>query len=516
MRIAIRLVIMVRKDFYLLGILWLIALLIFLPLFYSEYIYTDEVAEIWEYNTIPGHQMFTDDGRWLAEQMHSLLFKAIDTIQEVTRLRFISLFGWLLCLPVWYLVIKRLVANVPAYEYLPFVVCAYLITSLPFLISVQWAACMQFFIADTVALLSGTIALKCIQCQHDKPVKRIAAGLVSAGLGLASLFLYQSAYACFLIPFLLYFLNPFANRKEKVLVLGLTFHLVVCAVYFLLYKLTFSIYDNFSEPTRNSLFLQPVEKLKFFVARPLERSFRFTLLTNEENAISRLYYAVMLLMLVVLAFSRFQIKKWQLAVKYLAGIGCVWVISYLPPLLIREYYPSNRTLMALNLCVFIVCLEMGLWFIKNKRVLQICGIAMICFFTLCARYNFQKVFLRPIVDETAALKGYFKQHFTSSIQTIHFIQPLEDFVSKKYKVNWSMDELGVPSTFADWVPESLSKQLIYEATGNRQQAARVVVKRWSSKEDYLNAHEVLNSSILLVDVPAILNAEMPGKPVIKD
>lgn len=507
---------MVRKDFYLLGILWLIALLIFLPLFYSEYIYTDEVAEIWEYNSIPGHQMFTDDGRWLAEQMHSWLFKTIDTIQEVTWLRLISLFGWLLCLPVWYSVIKRLVANVPAYEYLPFFSCAYLITSLPFLISVQWAACMQFFIADTVALLSGAIALKCIQFQHDKPGKRIAAGLASAALALASLFLYQGAYACFLIPFLLYFLNPFTNRKEKVLVLGLTFHLVICALYFLLYKLTFSIYDNFSEPTRNSLFLQPVEKLMFFVARPLERSFRFTLLTDEENSISRLYYAVMLLSLVVLAFVRFRIKKWRLAVKYLAGIGCIWVISYLPPLLIKEYFPSNRTLMALNLCVFIVCVEMALWYIKNKQVLQIAGVAIICFFTLCARYNFQQVFLRPIVDETAALKAYFKQHFNSSVQTIHFIQPLEDFAAKKYKVNWSMDELGVPSSFADWVPESISKQLIYEATGNRQQAKAVTVKYWPSKEVYLKAHETLNSSILLVDVPAILDSVSPAKALAKE
>lgn len=501
---------MVRKDFYLLGILWLIVLIIFLPLFYSHYIFTDEVSELWVYNFVPNSQMFTDDGRWLAEQIHSRLFKSIDTIQEVTRLRLISLFGWLLCLPVWYSVIKRLVANVPAYTYLPFFICAYLVTSLPFLVSVQWASCMQFFIANTVALLSGAIALKCIQYHEDKTAKRIAGCLISMVLAVASLFLYQSAYACFLIPFLLHFLNPFTNRKEKVLLLGLAFHLVIYAVYFLLYKLTFNLIDNIDEQSRNSLhLLNPVDKLIFFMSRPLERSFRFTLLTNEDSPVSKVYYPIMLLALVVLAFLRFRIQKWQLAVKYLAAIGCIWLISYLPPLLIKERFASNRTLMALNLCVFIVCLEMALWHIKNKRVLQVAGIAMICFFAFCARYNFQKVFLRPIVDETAALTAYFKQHVNSGIQTIYFIRPSEDLVAEKYKVHRSMDELGVSSSYRDWVPEPLSKQLIYEVTGNRQQAKAVTVKQWPSKEAYLNAHEVLNSSILLVDVPAILQSVVP-------
>lgn len=501
---------MVRKDFYLLGILWLIVLFTFLPLFYSDYIFMDEALELWQYNSIPGLQMFTDDGRWLAEQMHSWLFKTTDTIHGVTWFRLISLFGWLLCLPVWYAVIKRLVNKVPAYEYLPFFICLYLVTSVPFLVSVQWATCMQFFLSNTAALLSGAIALNSIQFQDNKLKVRVPGVLASTGLGLISLFLYQGSFACYLIPFLIYFINPFNQKKDITLVLGLAFHLCVCAVYFVLYKTTLSIfYSNIVEPARNSLYINPVEKLKWFLARPLERSFRFTLLTNEDSPVSKVYYPIMLLVLVVLALMRFRIEKWKLAVKYLAGIGGIFILSYLPPLLIKESFASNRTLMALNLCVFIVCLEMALWYIKNKRVLQVAGIAMICFFTLCARYNFQQVFLRPLVQETAVLKAYFKQHFNSSIHSIYFIRPSEDFMAEKYKVNRSMDELGVSSSCWEWVPESLSKQLIYEATGNRQQAKAVTVKHWPSKAAYLNSHEVLNSSILVVDVPEILNSVEP-------
>ena len=141
---------------------------------------------------------------------------------------------------------------------------------------------------------------------------------------------------------------------------------------------------------------------------------------------------------------------------------------------------------------------------------------MVCFFTLCARYNFQQVFLRPLVQETAILKAYFKQHYNSGIHTIHFIRPSEDFMAEKFGVNRSMDEFGVSSSCWKWVPESLSKQFIYEATGNRRQAAGVEVKHWESKEAYLNAHEVLNSSILLVDVPAILNSALPTKVLAKE
>ena len=503
---------MLRKDFYLLGVLWVIVLFIFLPIFYSDYIYMDEILEVWQYNSIPGHQMFADDGRLLAEVMHSWLFKQIDTMSQVKWFRLISLFGWLLCLPVWYSVIKRVVAKVPAYEYLPFFICLYLVTSLPFLISVQWATCMQFFIADTVALISGAAALNCIQAQDIKKGKRIAAGLVSVALGLISLFFYQSAYACFLIPFLLHFINPFTQKKDRVLVLGLAFHLVVCGVYFVIFTTILNIFYSDHISTRNVLYLHPIEKMEFFLTRPLERSFRFTLLTDEESPVSAVYYQLMLATITVLAFIRFGIRKWLLAVKYLAAILCVWLISYLPSLVTVESYASNRTLMALNLCVFIVCLEMALWFIKNKRVLQIAGIAMICFFTLCARYNFQQLFLGPIVQETALLKAYFKQHFNSSIKTIHFIRTKEHYwVDNVPGFNRSMDEIGVASSTFLWVPVPLSKQLIYELTGNRQLADKINVKHWPNKEEYLKAHEVLDSSILVVDAPTILEATLPGK-----
>ncbi len=489
------------------GFLWLLMLIIFLPLFYNHYIFMDEALQIWGYNSIPGYYMLIDEGRWLTEVLQKWLFQFTDTVRDVTPLRLVSLFGWMLCLPIWYAVIKRLVGKVSAYEYLPFFFCLYLVTSLPFIVSVQWATCMQFFIADTAALLSGAVVLNGIRWQNRKFKMQVPAALVSLALGVISLFFYQGAFACFLIPFLLYFINQANSDKDATLIAGLVFYFVINGFWFVLYKLSFSlIFTDIPVDPRNALYIHPWEKFKFFMARPLERSFRFTLLTHEDSLISKIYYPVMLGILVILAIVRFGRRQ---GIKYLAAVGCIFILSYLPALLIKESFASNRTLMALNLCVFIVCLEMAIWYIRNKRVLQIAGIAMICFFAICARYNFQHVFLKPIVDETAALKSYFKHHFNSGIQTIHFIRPSEDFMAEKYGVNRSMDEFGVSSSCWDWVPDPISRQFIYEATGDRKEAARVVVKQWASKTDYLKAGEALNSSVLLVDVPAIMNAVKP-------
>ena len=79
-------------------------------------------------------------------------------------------------------------------------------------------------------------------------------------------------------------------------------------------------------------------------------------------------------------------------------------------------------------------------------------------------------------------------------------------MAEKYHVNRSMDELGVASSCWDWVPEPQTKQMVYEATGNRQQASRIVVKHWASREAWARSGAALNDSTLLVDVPAIMNS----------
>lgn len=496
---------MQRKDYYLIGILWLSALIIFLPLFYSDYIFMDEAFQLWGYRAVPGFYMFIDEGRWITEKLQGWLFSMTDTIHQVMWVRVFSLAGWLLCLPVWYAIIKREVANVPHYKYLPFFTCLYLITSLPFLVAVQWATCCQFFISDTASFLAGAIALNSIRGGDNERRLVVKAIIVPTLLGVASLFLYQGSWACFLIPFLLHFVNPNNIKKDKVLIGGVLVYLFVNAAYFVIYKISFIFFDFLPDP-RNALYINPMEKITFFLARPLERSFRFTLLTDEDSQISKIYYLLTLLSLPVVVFLRFGKAKLFQAFKYGVVVLMIWLLTYLPDLLIKERYASNRTMFALNLSVFIVCFEMALYFIKNRLFLQVAGVAMGLFFIFCARYNFYQEFARPLVAETAALKNYFHKHYNKNIQTVHWIRPPQDELAKQFNIHVSMDEFGMANSFFTWVPEPLSKQLIYEETGDMPLASKIVVKHWANKEDYLRSGEKTDSTVLFIDTKEIIDA----------
>ena len=500
---------MQRKDLYLIGILWLFLLVIFLPLFYSDYIFMDEALQLWGYRAVPGFYMFIDEGRFLTEALQRWLFNMIDTIHGVKYMRLFSLFGWMLCLPIWYATIKREVTNVPQYKYLPFFTCLYLITNPSFLVAVQWATCLQFFISDTASLLAGALVINSLRSEEFRSGKVLWATVLAMLLGVSSMFLYQGSWACFLLPFLLHFINPLNLKKNRVLIGGMAVHFFVYAAYFVAYKLSFHFFDNIPEDPRNGLYINPIEKIAFFLARPLERSFRFTLLVNEDSILSKIYYALMLLSLAALTFKRFGKGKQKQAIIYLAIIGCFWVVSYLPGLLIRERYASNRTLMALNLCVFIVCFEMALYYIKSKWILQIGSAFIFVFFVGCARFNVDQGFVRPLVAETAALKDYLRQHYNKNIQTVHFIRPPENILANKYHINHSMDEFGVPSSHFMWVPENQTKQMIYEITGDREAALKIQVKQWTNNDEYAHSGEKPDSTVLLVDVKAIIETIKP-------
>jgi hypothetical protein len=501
---------MQRKDYYLLGILWLCLLFIFLPLFYSDYIFMDEALEFWGYKSVPGFYMLIDEGRFLAEELQRWLFSKIDTIAQVKYIRMFSLFGWMLCLPLWYALIKQEVANVPQYKYLPFFVCLYLITNPSFLISVQWATCLQFFISHTASFLAGAIVLNSLRAEEFQIKKLLWAGVLATLLGVPAMFLYQGSWTCFLIPFFLFFVNPLNNNKDKVLLRGALIHFAVYAAYFVVYKASFVIWDNIPEDPRNKLYFNPFIKLAFFLARPLERSFRFTLLTEERSVISLVWYVLAVISMALLTFKRFGKEKRMQAIKHLLivlfGFG---ILSYVLGLMIEENYASNRTMFTLNLIVFIFCFEMALYYIKNLRLLQIGAAAIFLFFVWCARFNFHKGFARPLVAETAALKDYFRQHYNKNIQTVHFIRPPEDILANKFHVNYSMDEFGVPSSFFVWVPDHQTRQMIYETTGDRKGANRTVVKQWANKEEYDKSGEKLDSTVLLVDVKAIIDTIKP-------
>lgn len=500
---------MQRKDLYFLAFLFLVVILIFYPVCFAEYIYTDEVVQLWNYRPGSSFNMYAIQGRWTPELILSRAYAAIDSVQGITYIRILALVLWLACIPVWYVTMKRIVKDGPGYEYLPFFTCLYLVTSLPFAVTIQWATCMELSIGNTAGLLSGAIWYLKIRDKEKLADIPVGAGLEALAMGLISLFTYQSCFACFLIPFLFHYISAYTNRKDLVLVVkGLTLHFLIYAVYFVLYKLLLVVNDLGADP-RAGISTNLSDKLIFFFSQPLKRAFWFNMVINDQDKLGRAMYKVLLAGWMLLAFIRFGIKSWLSAVKYIAAALLIFIISYLPSLMVKENYSSNRTLTAINMCVWIVCIEMGLSVLKNIRVRRVTGISLAIVLMIAGWYNFNKQFLQPVQEEYDAVKNYIQQQYNNHITTVHFIKAPEDAFRKKYHIRSSMDEFGMPSTFADWVPDNFTRQMVYEKTGSRETASKLTIKYWEDADSYTRSGGPVNAHTLVVNVPAILKLETP-------
>jgi hypothetical protein len=496
---------MQRKDYYLLGILFLATLVIFYPAFSARYLYTDESVQLWSYKPGSGFYMFINQGRWITEWLFVWLFGAINTIDDVTYIRLFSLFGWLICLPVWYSILKRLVAAAPAYQYLPFFTCLYLVSSLPFGITIQWGSCLELFLANTSALVSGAVLYHGLRFTGNKFRVSPIHAFGGIAFGVIALFTYQTAIGCFLIPFLVHFISRDTTNKDKVMLAGVVFYFVIYVVYFPLYKGSILI-THVTPFSRANIYIDPLNKLPFFFSHPLERSFWFNAIVYENSKLARALYKIMLLGWMVFAFIRFG-KEYLKAIKYIVVVLAVFMLSYLPLLIIEENYASNRTMLALDICVWLVCIEMILYFIKKVWFLRIAGIAVACTLVITACYNFRYQFLKPVTEEYAAIKAYMQQHYHPGIKTLYVIMTPEDAFIKKYHIHMNMDEYGVPSTAFDWPAEYLPRQLVFEISGNRQTAEQLTIKHWPDKDSFSRSGDSITNSVLVVDLPDIINAE---------
>jgi hypothetical protein len=322
------------------------------------------------------------------------------------------------------------------------------------------------------------------------------------------LFAYQSSFGCFLIPFLFHYISSYTTRKDFVLIKGLGFYFLMYAVYFVLFKLILVI-AHLGTDARTGIHLNLPDKLQFFFSQPLKRAFWFNLLVNDENKLARALYKVLLVGWMVLAFIRFGKKNWLLAVKYIVVGLIVFMISYLPSMVVKENYSSNRTLAAINMCVWIVCAEMVLVIVKNIQLRRIIAISLAAVLMISGWYNFNKQFLQPVHEEYIAVKDYVQQHYNEKITTVYFIKAPEDAFRKKYHIQSSMDEFGMPSTFVDWVPDNFTRQLVFEKTTNRKTADQLTIKYWEDADSFSKSGEPVNENTMVVNVPEILNLVKP-------
>lgn len=480
---------MEKSDYLKIGFLMLIPILVFSPLFYTNYFYTDEVLQLWLYRKGSDFAMFVSQGRVLTDCLFRSLYSHIDTIGQLRMLRLFSLAGWLICLPVWYSVFTRVTKDEGLPPHLPFFSLLFLVCSLPFSISIQWAACMELFIANTCGLLAGYFVYR-----YDR-----RGWLPALLLGLISLSFYQNGFGCYLLPF---FLQIVARQKfDRKMIAPLAVYFAIYLIYFLLLKGIMNLVFHSGVTDRASLLDNPIAKAYHLFAKILPQAFYFNAVVNEKSVAGRINFG--LIAGVCLWLNYRTIKKRDFLVYALLILGS-FVLIYLPSMAIHENYSSNRTLLGLDMAVFCWVFITVLRSLGRPRLLSILLMVTGFLLILTALNSFRFIFLRPAVDEYNSIKTFISQNYKPGITSIDYIRTGEDQVRNKYGVQSSWDEYGMSSSYFAWVPEALTRQLVFELTGNRATAEKLTVRVWADRSAFQAKGQPVAEGGLLIDAPEIL------------
>jgi hypothetical protein len=493
---------MTKKDLLNILILWTIAVLIFYPLFTAEYAYTDEIVQLWKYKEDINFQMFLVQGRLVTEKLFQWLFSTANTISDITYIRLFSLGGWLLSIPLWYLAIKRIVAREKLPEILTFFSVLYLVCSPQFCIYVSWASCLELFLANTAGLLSGYYLYTAFAEWKLNRKKAIYLATVSVIAAQVSLFSYQNGFGCYLLPFLLHLIKE--GKLNRKLIIGISAYLLMYALYYLLFRLSLTIAQT-GAASRTAIVIDPFGKLKFLLLKVMPSSFHFTHVINEQNKLAKIVYRVLFGVWIIVNFIQQRKKSIGQRFAYPFIIILFWALIYLPSLLVKENYASNRTLLALNISVFYLVMHSLVRALAAERLKKAVVSGICILFVANAWYNFHKLFLGPVTHEYKMVRHNIESIYQKDIRQVYFIRPTEDYFVRKYGITRSWDEFGVPSTFFDWVPTFFVKQVVFEKTGDRKLADSISIQHWLGKEEYGKAGVQQGPGTMLMDAESIID-----------
>jgi len=493
-----------KHSLFYIGLLWAIAALLYYPVFFSSYFFTDEVLQLWLYGKDSGFHMFADQGRFVTDALFKRLYSGIDHIDQIMWLRLFSFLGWLCCLPAWFLPLRKIAAREKLPSVLPFLVCLYIIAVPPFALSVGWTSCMEMFIANTSGFLSGYVLYASITRKGSFSNPALGALVVSVILGLLSLCTYQSGFCCFILPFLVHALAQ--RRITRILIVGIVAYFGLFVLYFPLFKILLTLM-SLGGSARTSLSHDPLAKLRYFINKPLTGAFHFTWLVRENSLVGHIISLFLIGILLAAQFLRD--RDWLSPLRRLIWplMTCVLLLLlYFPSLITQENYASNRTLFSLELGVFLFCLEAlsHACRLSGYRTILLSLVGL--FLAGTAWYNIRYLFLYPLVREYTDVRTRIETSYTPGLDTVYMIRPGIDLFTQKYGITTSWDEFGLPSTYQPWVPEYFVRQVVFEKTGSRARASSLVIRSWPDKVSWEQTGILPGKQAVLIDVEKIEQA----------
>lgn len=455
-----------------------LVLLLFWRIPFVDYAYLDEAHQLWHNKDGSNFVMFANQGRFITGWIINGFFDQTETIAGLKYLRIFSLVGWCLVILLWqylihrwnnFLLLPELVINFSS---------IFLACSLPVAIYIGWASCLEVFIGFAAAILSGHLLFMQLAGQKEQASVSPPKILLIAFLGLISLFVYQNCFGCFLLPFGYYFF--FVSRKiDKKLIIAISFYLVILIVYYLLFKYSL-VYFQLEASDRTGLKFDFFKKLSFFVSHPLALAFSFNFLYNYHGILSQAFYPLCALLLIV---STYLFHKKVIATIKITGVTLILcLLMYIPGLVVSESFASYRTMLALSLIISVLGFGNIYNLTKNFKYHRAGALAFIAVIILVAYYNFNLQFINPLTYEYTRLRARLDQENWQKTDTVFFIRPHQKVFLQSHGVKVYKDEFGLPSTFKDWTPDPLIRQVCLENTRNRKKADSLVVIQKTSDD----------------------------------
>jgi hypothetical protein len=378
----------------------------------------------------------------------------------------------------------------------------YVVCCVSVCIYIGWASCMEVFLGTLFGLFGSHILFINLIKQGREIHLPGYIILGSLFFGVMSLFIYQPAFGIFVLPFLLRYVEQKKVKPDPKVIIGIVFYLVIYLIYFLWFRYSLKSY-NTAASTRTELHFSLLNKISFFFSGPFPQGFSMNLLFSAGSIFSQIFYLVVFLIWLITIFKRNQKNTFAQNIFFAGFILVMLALVYLPSMIAVENFSSYRTLFAFNLSVFMIVSEGVLAVLQSIKAKKLFLTAGFVWLLLTGFYAFNFQYVIPLDKEYRVLGNYFQKNYNPTIDSIYFIRADKLLFSREFHSKVYRDEFGAPSTYRDWVPEPIVKQMIYEKTQSRTVAEKTVVIQFENRNSFDSAKIMLNQRKLLINVDSL-------------
>jgi hypothetical protein len=378
----------------------------------------------------------------------------------------------------------------------------YVACSLSVCVYIGFTACLEVFLAVIFALLSGHIFFIALYKQQKEIHLSNFVIIGSLLLALVSLFIYQPSFGIFLVPFFLYYIRAGKPKPNRVITIAVIFYFIAYIIYYFLFKYSLRVY-HLGASDRTEIHFNFLKKLSFFFAGPFPQGFSLNLLFSAGSIFSQIFYPVVFTIWLLSTYRRNRASGLAGNSIFVAVILLFLAMIYLPSMIAAENFPSYRTTFVFDLAVFLMVFDNLLYLFKKEKRKWAFTIVLSFLVILTGAYAFNVQFINPLKKEYSILRNFFDKNYNSNINAVYFIRADKFLFSREFDTNIYRDEFGAPSTYRDWVPEPIVRQMILELTQSREIAEQTMVTQFENRRSFDSTGVTIDTNKLLIDMNSL-------------